>query len=119
MKAALLFAAGLFFLVSGLGTGAPTKGPYSLGQWRIGARGSREVVETFRGGQRACVIVEGDHKPVVDLKVEVFDKAGNLVARDEGGDFVSAIWYPPRDAEYRIQIHNSGEEYNDCYVVLK
>jgi hypothetical protein len=82
--------------------------------------GTAEFKEAFRGGRRACVIVKGDHRPVVDLAVFVYDANGRLVAKDEGrGDFVTAIWYPPRDATYRIVIQSPGKDYNDCYIVVK
>jgi hypothetical protein len=104
-----------------LGRGSPADGMRSEGR-RIGAGGSTEFEVPFRGGERACVIVRGDHKPVENIRLEVYEGA-RLVAEDEArenkGDFVTAIWYPPRDATYRIRIYNPGKEYNECYIVLK
>jgi hypothetical protein len=77
-------------------------------------------VLTFRGGERACVIARGDHKPVVALDVTVYDKDGAEVAKDASSkDFVAVFWVPPRTAEYRIVVRNHGVEYNDVYVVFK
>lgn len=96
----------------------------SAGDHRIGKAGSepaaKEFVLTFRGGERACVIARGDHKPVVPLDVTVYDKDGVEVAKDASSkDFVAAFWTPPRTAEYRIVVRNHGLEYNDVYVVFK
>jgi hypothetical protein len=82
----------------------------------------------FRGGERACVIVMGDHDPVMSITVEVYElrslesgKDGKPVARaDSGrGDLVSVIWYPPRDEEYVIIVYTDGRVYNDCYISIK
>jgi hypothetical protein len=77
--------------------------------------------EAFRGNQRACVMVEGDHKPIENLKIVVTDLQGKVVARDDGpGDFVVAIWYPPRTAEYLITITGDAKkDYNELDVVMK
>ena len=83
----------------------------------------------FRGGRRACVIVVGDHKPIVPVVLEIHDEKGNLIGRSEpgkgventkaaGNDVCAVIWYPPRDAYYRITIHNSGREFNKCWVAI-
>src|SRR5208337_2023387 len=68
---------------------------------RLHAGAAYEFRDTFRANQRACVIVEGDHNPPMNLTIKVFDVAGNLVAADgSGGDFVAVMWYPPRTQEY-------------------
>ena len=95
-------------------------------------KGKRSLGERakFKGGQRACVIVAGSHKPVVPLVLEIRDDKGTLVARDEPGKGVSAddapgndlcavIWYPPRDGYYSITIKNPGEKVNPCWVAIK
>jgi hypothetical protein len=84
----------------------------------------------FKGGRRACVIVMGDHRPIVPIVVEVRDEQGKIVARDEpaksaakadalGNDVAAAIWYPPRDAYYTISIKNLGAEFNDVWIAIK
>jgi hypothetical protein len=71
----------------------------------------KEFTVTFQGGERACVIVRGGHKPLVPLDVTVFDKNGAVVARDESDrDFLAVFWVPPRTADYRIVIRNKGNE---------
>jgi hypothetical protein len=83
--------------------------------------GSKYVFrEAFAGNERACVIIEGDHKPVMNLKVVVTDLRGNVVAEDNGpGDFLAAIWYPPRTEEYVVTIASDGKVYNDLDIVIK
>lgn len=77
------------------------------------------IVE-FQGGERACVIVEGDHKPVMDLELYVLDQQRRVVAKDtDGGDFCAAIWYPPKTAKYIIAIHNKGNTWNQCWISVK
>jgi len=113
-----------------LGTGAPVKGPYGVreavrvgGAGEVGGKqtpGTVSLSETFRGGQRACVLLDGDHKPPAPLSIFVYDQANQLVAKDESDiDYAAAIWYPPRDGAYRIEIHNFGKDYNDVRVVMK
>jgi hypothetical protein len=63
------------------------------------------IEERFRGGERACVILEGDHDPVMDVYVEVYDEQNRRVAFDHaGGDICAVVWYPPRDGKYRIEV---------------
>jgi hypothetical protein len=83
----------------------------------------------FRGGQRATVIVVGDHDPIVPVILEVYDDKGKLVARDEpargsasakakGNDVCAVVWYPPRDSYYAIKIRNLGKDFNKCWVAI-
>jgi hypothetical protein len=124
MKFLLTFTGILVLLLgASLGSGAPLKGSRSFEQRVSGqseGSGKWEFTETFRGGRRACVIARGDHKPVVDVGVYVYDGTGRLVAKDDGrGDYAAAIWYPPRDGTYKIVIHNAGNEWNACYIAVK
>jgi hypothetical protein len=76
--------------------------------------------EAFYGNQRACVMVEGDHNPVMNLKLVVRDAKGNVVAEDRGpGDFVAVSWYPPRTQLYLISITGDGDVVNLIDVVVK
>ncbi len=121
MKRSIVFLAIILpLLLVALGTGSPLSGKRNLGRKRIEGDSNLIIREKFRGGERACVMVKGDHNPVVDLGVYVYDEKDQLVAQDEaGGEYVAAIWYPPRDAVYKIRIHNTGERYNACYISLK
>jgi hypothetical protein len=74
---------------------------------------------TFRGHQRACVILIGDHDPPAELAIFVYDSQGRLVAKDEHRDFCAAIWYPPTTASYTIEIENRGEIWNKCRLAIK
>src|SRR5438270_1212355 len=110
----------LLCLAASAGTGAPLKGAYPMSKVRVGAKAKWEIEESFRGGRRACVIAVGDHNPIVDVTIAVYDDSNRLVAEDQGGgDVVAAIWYPPRDAMYNVVVTNSGLEYNVMYLVFK
>jgi hypothetical protein len=106
------------------GHGGPVDGPFAR-NYEIGAMTGdeptpKDFIMKFRGGERACVIARGDHKPVVGLDLTIYDATGTEVARDESAkDFVAVFWVPPRTAEYRIVVRNHGREYNDVYVVFK
>jgi hypothetical protein len=76
--------------------------------------------ETFFGNERACTILMGDRNPKMNLTVKVFDRIGQLVVEDSGGDFLAVIWYPPRTEEYTITIsHDHATVYNEVDVVVK
>ena len=83
------------------------------------------TTRNFRGGERACVFAFGDHKPVVNLHLLVYEvKSGSLVAEDKAnnslvGDYVGVVWYPPRTGDYKIELRNPGAEVNKCYVAIK
>jgi hypothetical protein len=124
----MMLAVGAFACVR-LGDASPVKGTIAVSR-RLDGSEALPVTVRFKGGQRACVVVMGDHKPVVPITVEVRDDKGNVVALDEpakgtersstpGNDVCAVIWYPPRDADYTITIHNHGEEWNKCWIAVR
>lgn len=121
MKRIVLFlAVGSALCFATLGSSSPLTGKRNLGVKRIEGTDFITFKEKFRGGERACILVKGDHNPVVDLGVAVYDEKDRLVVKDEGGgEYVAAIWYPPRDAVYKIKIVNSGTQHNMCYISMK
>ena len=121
MKRIILLFAGLLPLLSGaFSNGSPMTGKRALGYVKIEGGGNFVHREKFRGGERACVIATGDHDPVVNLGLFIYDAQDRLVAQDEGpGDYVAVIWYPPRDAVYKIKVHNTGEQFNKCWISMK
>jgi hypothetical protein len=105
---------------SGAAPAGPVEGGRSLGV-RLEAH-SKTALEPlrFKGNERACVILRGDHDPVVDLAIYVYDEKDNLVAKDDaGGDLCAAIWYPPRTAAYKIVLQCKGDVFNKCYLSIK
>jgi hypothetical protein len=70
------------------------------------------MTKRFRSGERASVqAVHTEKKQKTTVHIAVYDSKDNLVAEDTGrdppsSDMVAVIWYPPRDAEYRIVIRN-------------
>ena len=117
----------LVFLVSlalaPIGIGSPTDGSWA-DRKAVPAADVLKISKSFRGGERACVLALGGQKEVANLRLEIYDPNGILVAEDKGnnsltGDFVAVIWYPPRDGKYRIELHNPGAIANLCYIAIK
>jgi hypothetical protein len=76
--------------------------------------------ETFIANERACVMVEGDHKPPMNLTLKIFDRTGKLVAENTGHDLAVVTWYPPRTEQYTITIaHDHETEWNGVDMVVK
>lgn len=77
----------------------------------------------YRGGERACVMAVGDHKPPVPMAIIVYDDKKNKVAEDYGSeeapDYVAAFWYPPRDGRYTIEVRSAGVEYNAVFLSVR
>lgn len=85
-----------------------------------GSPGIWERKIKFVGGERACVIIQGDHKPIVDVGIEIQDATGRVVAKDTGkGDLAAVVWYPPEDGEYNIVVKNPNRLENDCFVMIR
>jgi hypothetical protein len=116
----LLVACGLLWCCGPLADGGPVD-RLKPGRARLESKERGKLGEfDFKGGERACVIVMGDHNPIVDLVLEIRDAEEQVVAKyDRGGDIGAAIWYPPRDGRYSIHLYNPGKEYNEVYVVIK
>jgi hypothetical protein len=112
---------GAVLLWYNLGGAAPVEGRSAPGIVRVTAFERKAISRTtFKGGERACVIVEGDHKPVIDLVLEIHDEKGNLVARDSaGGDICAAIWYPPRTGVYTVWVENNQNDFKDIILTLR
>lgn len=94
---------------------------YKAGRRRVEKDKALTFKWPFKGGERACVLVEGDRDPSMKISVKVYDvKTKRLVGEDTFEDFCAVIWYPPRDGEYRIEIalHNAPI-YNLCFIALK
>jgi hypothetical protein len=123
MRSTILPAAAVLAVV-GIGLVAlraePVGGPQFIEPFAIpaaekgGEPGEASMEFQFEGGKPARVIVVGDHKPVADLQIFVYEMSekgieGKVVAHDGGpeqGDRVGVVWYPPRTATYRIVVKN-------------
>ncbi len=117
MRRSLLLACLGALSIASLATSGPVDGP-KTNEVRVdlaqGAGGEVQPAKyrfksTFRGGERACIIAYGDHKPVVEMAVTVYDETGKVkIAENVGSadsmDFVAVIWYPPRDTKYVIEV---------------
>ncbi len=129
----LLFAAGVAMLaLAPFGRGGPVEGTaWSYKEIPGGTVQGGTVTEpgclnynkTFAAGQRACVVVIGDHDPVVDVEIKIYDEKNQLVALDRGQgqakDFAAVVWYPPRQQTYRIEVCSYGKDFNKCSIAFK
>jgi hypothetical protein len=95
-------------------------GVEDVGRRTVEAGKTYDFYDVFRGNQRACVIVEGDHRDQRgSLTLKVTDGTGNFVASDGGGDCLAVIWYPSKNQRYRISITNNGASANQLDIVVK
>jgi hypothetical protein len=125
--AMLVGLAGLAALTD-FGSAAPVKGPIS-GYQKIEAGSKLRFALTYKGGERACVIVKGDRDPPVNLTISVFElkedpatkrTAETLVAKDDlGTDLCSVIWYPPRTGPYAVEISSDSPVWNKIWLAVK
>jgi|SRR6516164_9198076 len=117
MKRIVLLLAGLLPLLSGgPSSGSPMTGKRALGYVELKSGGSGRHEEKFRGGERACVIASGKS----DVSLFIYDAKDQLIVKDEGpGNYVAVIWYPARDAVYKIKVQNSGEQTNKIWLSMK
>ncbi len=115
-----LMIAGLFLLPN-YGLSGPIKGRgASKAVVPEGSPGKWDLTLEYRGGERACFVILGDHNPIVDLGIEVRDDKNNLVAKDSGkGDLAAVVWYPPEDGKYTITVTNPNHIRNECFVVVR
>ncbi len=132
MRCVLLPIGLVFLALVPFSRGAPVEGTSwayrvikegSESDGKVTEPGSLELSKVFVAGQKASVIVIGDHDPVVDVEIKVYDSKKNLVAHDRGKapsqDFVAVMWYPPREERYQIVINSYGKIPNKCSVAVK
>jgi hypothetical protein len=117
MKRIVVLFAGILPLLAGaFSSASPMTGKRALGYVELEGGSAAKQNEKFRGGERACVIARGQS----DVGLAVYDDKDRLVVKDEGpGRYVAVIWYPPRDAVYKIMVHNLAEETNKIWLSLK
>ena len=62
---------------------------------------------TFKGGERAAVLVNGDHD--TDLDLYVYDENGNEICKDvDNTDTMFCEWWPRWTGPFRVEIKNLG-----------
>jgi hypothetical protein len=81
----------------------------------VATRGSDVFRATFRGGERAAVVVSGDGDS--DLDLYVADENGNQICKDEGPtDDMSCVWTPKWTGTFVIRVRNLGVA--NAYTIL-
>jgi hypothetical protein len=81
-----------------------------------------ELAKVFTAGQRACVIVVGrvTEAPLPEeFRLLIFDDKDQLVASDQGAAELVAVWYPRRQASYRIRILNPDDHEQEVLVSVR
>jgi len=72
-------------------------------------------IDTFRAGEQAVVIVDGDGD--TDLDTYVYDENGNLIDSDDDyTDYCILSWTPRWTGAFRIEVKNLGNIAN-CYTL--
>lgn len=85
-------------------------GPYTVYD-RVLAHSTDTWTCTFRGGESARVVVEGDGD--TDLDLYIYDENGNLVDSDtDRTDYCIGTWTPRWTGKFTIKIKNLGSVYN-------
>ena len=120
----LVAAIGLsaFVAVSLPAIGRPLDGVYAR-ETDVPAEGWK-ITKRFRGGERASVqVTHVAEKRPTTVQITIHDDQGNIVAEDKGrgpaGDVVAVIWYPPRDADYRIVVRNTEAAAVPYFVAIR
>ena len=71
--------------------------------------------ETFYGGEEVCVLVVGDGD--TDLDLYIYDENGNLIESDTDIlDTCVCTWTPKWTGEFRIEVKNLGNVYNEYTI---
>ena len=131
MKQTLSCSAGLGLIlvaatVMAGGVAGPKHSGINVPASKTGEPGEISFKQEFKAGKRASIVVIGDHRPVVDLKIQVFDDStGKPVAQDGGGgDVIGVSWIPPRKGIYRIVLQNPSKfvevknPHNECTIAI-
>jgi hypothetical protein len=84
-----------------------------------------KVTFKFRAGEKATVLARAaSPESKTKLAVTVFDMAGKVIVEATGknppsASMVAVYWYPPREAEYQIEVKSADNEPTVCYVTIK
>lgn len=129
--------AGVLLAALSSASAGPTNGPISQSGFRVpasqqeGVPGESDMIVECRGNERVSVMVRGDHRPVTDLEILVYQvptmgETEKLIARDSGTkDLVGVVFTPLKTGMYRIVVKNpsrfepSTNPYNECYLSIR
>ena len=123
MRSAVTLTA--FLLLVSCSRGGPENGAQASFQ-ELPSGGPWKQTIRFRGGERACVFAKGHLERSAGndasgvLRIAIYDAAGKLVVSNPDTlGYAVVFWYPPRTADYEIQIHNSSGQEKRVYVCIK
>ena len=95
----------------------PVPGPGSAVR-RVNANSTMVFNETFRGGELAVVSIAGDG--TTDLDLYIYDNNGNLIGRAVGlTDRETISFFPSFTGNYRIEVRNLGNVWNEFAIVTR
>lgn len=100
------------------GWGGPIPEPYIKRPISLDPTAVEVVPQKFKGGERACVIALVLGRQESEIQITVKDAKDKVIGTDQGRR-AAVIWYPVRDAEYKIEIRNVSKESVDCYLAVK
>ena len=71
---------------------------------------------SFRGGEPARILIDGDGD--TDLDLYVYDQNGNRICSDtDYTDTLYCAWTPAWTGSYRVEVKNLGRVYNSYFLV--
>jgi hypothetical protein len=122
MRICVVIGSVLLLAFASIGAGGPVTGGW-FDELKIGSKSWTDT-KRFRANERASVLVRGNANSKSAMQISVYDSKGTLVVEEKGkfppvADMLAVFWYPPREAEYKIEIKNLGTGENSCYVTIK
>jgi hypothetical protein len=82
---------------------------------RVKARTTDVYNISFRGGETARIVVDGDGD--TDLDLYVYDQNGNLIAKDDDNtDYCVVSWTPRFTGPFTIRVVNRGTVWNEYKI---
>lgn len=89
--------------------------PYGPHKDSVNANDTDVYTMTFRGGEEAIIVVEGDLDTI--LVLEVRDENGNLVARDNDLLPPCVVRFTPQwTGQFKVRVINTGSVYNEYTI---
>ncbi len=106
-----MFATLAMILAGSAAFAGAVPGPQSADE-RVNANSTDRYEITFRGGEEARIVVDGDGD--TDLDLYIYDENNNLITKDDDNtDYCICTWTPKWTGKFTIRIVNRGSVYNE------
>jgi len=110
MRTFILAAVAAVIGVTGVGFAGAVGGPRA-NTTRVNARATDVYTISFRCGETARIVVDGDGD--TDLDVYVYDEFGNLITKDDNKHrLLRGQLHPPFTGPFTVRVVNRGVVYN-------